>query len=62
MEVSGWRFEVIDLDGRRIDKVLASFPCHGSRPITQDERSDAHHEYCAKHNATGDQLPSSRRM
>jgi putative hemolysin len=23
-EVSGWRFEVVDLDGRRIDKVLAS--------------------------------------
>jgi hypothetical protein len=22
-EVSGWRFEVVDLDGRRIDKVLA---------------------------------------
>ena len=27
VEVSGWRFEVVDLDGRRIDKVLASrFP------------------------------------
>lgn len=24
VEVSGWRFEVIDLDGRRIDKVLAT--------------------------------------
>ena len=24
METSGWRFEVVDLDGRRIDKVLAS--------------------------------------
>jgi putative hemolysin len=24
IEVSGWRFEVVDLDGRRIDKVLAS--------------------------------------
>jgi putative hemolysin len=23
VEVSGWRFEVVDLDGRRIDKVLA---------------------------------------
>ena len=23
IEVEGWRFEVIDLDGRRIDKVLA---------------------------------------
>jgi Transporter associated domain len=23
IEVSGWRFEVVDLDGRRIDKVLA---------------------------------------
>ena len=22
-EVSGWRFEVVDLDGRRIDKALA---------------------------------------
>jgi len=22
--VSGWRFEVVDLDGRRIDKVLAN--------------------------------------
>jgi putative hemolysin len=24
VEVNGWRFEVVDLDGRRIDKVLAS--------------------------------------
>ena len=24
VECAGWRFEVIDLDGRRIDKVLAS--------------------------------------
>ena len=24
VEVSGWRFEVVDLDGRRIDKVMAS--------------------------------------
>jgi putative hemolysin len=23
IEISGWRFEVVDLDGRRIDKVLA---------------------------------------
>jgi putative hemolysin len=23
VEVSGWRFEVVDLDGRRVDKVLA---------------------------------------
>src|SRR5262245_58314873 len=26
IEVSGWRFEVVDLDGRRIDKVLAVRP------------------------------------
>ena len=24
VDVQGWRFEVVDLDGRRIDKVLAS--------------------------------------
>nr|WP_244424567.1 transporter associated domain-containing protein [Methylobacterium nodulans] len=24
VEVGGWRFEVIDMDGRRIDKVLAT--------------------------------------
>ena len=24
VESGGWRFEIIDLDGRRIDKVLAS--------------------------------------
>jgi putative hemolysin len=24
VEASGWRFEVVDLDGRRVDKVLAS--------------------------------------
>ena len=24
IEISGWRFEVVDLDGRRVDKVLAS--------------------------------------
>jgi putative hemolysin len=25
-EYEGWRFEVVDLDGRRIDKVLATPP------------------------------------
>jgi putative hemolysin len=24
IDIQGWRFEVLDLDGRRIDKVLAS--------------------------------------
>jgi putative hemolysin len=24
VDVSGWRFEVVDLDGRRIDKLLAT--------------------------------------
>ena len=24
VEASGWRFEVVDLDGRRVDKVLAT--------------------------------------
>ena len=24
VEVDGWRFEIVDLDGRRIDKVLVS--------------------------------------
>jgi putative hemolysin len=32
-EAHGWRFEVIDLDGRRIDKILASkLPVSGRRP------------------------------
>ncbi|HKA47898.1 MAG TPA: transporter associated domain-containing protein, partial [Methyloceanibacter sp.] len=25
-EYEGWRFEVVDLDGRRIDKILATPP------------------------------------
>ena len=25
IECAGWRFEVVDLDGKRIDKVLATF-------------------------------------
>ena len=25
VDCAGWRFEVIDLDGKRIDKVMASF-------------------------------------
>jgi putative hemolysin len=32
VDVSGWRFEVIDLDGRRIDKVIASPQRVPSRP------------------------------
>jgi putative hemolysin len=24
IEVDGWRFEIVDLDGRRIDKMMAS--------------------------------------
>jgi putative hemolysin len=24
VDISGWRFEVVDLDGRRIDKILAT--------------------------------------
>jgi putative hemolysin len=31
----GWRFEVVDLDGRRIDKVLASRLLHGRRETAQ---------------------------
>jgi putative hemolysin len=26
VEAMGWRFEVVDLDGRRIDKIIASKP------------------------------------
>jgi putative hemolysin len=33
IEVSGWRFEVVDLDGRRIDKVLASRSPVGRRRL-----------------------------
>ncbi len=33
IETNGWRFEVIDLDGRRIDKVLASRPRPVRRPV-----------------------------
>jgi putative hemolysin len=32
VEVHGWRFEVIDMDGRRIDKVLASRASQDSEP------------------------------
>jgi putative hemolysin len=32
VDVSGWRFEVVDLDGRRIDKVIASPLRLASRP------------------------------
>jgi putative hemolysin len=32
IETLGWRFEVVDMDGRRIDKVLA-MPIAGARPI-----------------------------
>lgn len=31
IDALGWRFEVVDLDGRRIDKVLASRPTHRHR-------------------------------
>ncbi len=31
IEANGWRFEVVDLDGRRIDKVLASRSVRGRR-------------------------------
>ena len=31
VETNGWRFEVVDLDGRRIDKVLASRSLRGRR-------------------------------
>ncbi len=33
VEASGWNFEVVDLDGRRIDKVLASRIKGGRRPL-----------------------------
>ena len=33
IEADGWRFEIVDLDGRRIDKVLASrWSTHKRRP------------------------------
>lgn len=33
VDALGWRFEVVDLDGRRIDKVLASRPTHRHRAL-----------------------------
>ena len=30
IECAGWRFEVVDLDGKRIDKVLASAMVEGA--------------------------------
>jgi putative hemolysin len=33
VNAGGWSFEVVDLDGRRIDKVLASRPKGGRRPL-----------------------------
>jgi len=33
VETQGWRFEVVDLDGRRIDKVLATTLPTGGREI-----------------------------
>jgi putative hemolysin len=29
VDAQGWRFEVVDLDGRRIDKVMAIAPARG---------------------------------
>ncbi len=34
VEVSGWRFEVVDLDGRRVDKVLATRALPTRRRVT----------------------------
>jgi putative hemolysin len=30
-EHAGWRFEVVDMDGRKIDKLIAYPPKHGKR-------------------------------
>jgi putative hemolysin len=35
LDAYGWRFEVVDLDGRRIDKVLAARLPHGRRETAQ---------------------------
>jgi putative hemolysin len=46
LEWSGWRFEIVDMDGRRIDKVLAAplaetaAPGEGSRVSASSYRSD----------------------
>jgi putative hemolysin len=37
IECAGWRFEVVDLDGKRIDKVLATFEV--AMPAAQDPES-----------------------
>jgi putative hemolysin len=34
VEWEGWRFEVVDLDGKRVDKVLAS--ALAPEPVAQD--------------------------
>jgi putative hemolysin len=38
VEVSGWQFEVVDLDGRRVDKVLASRVPLSRRQLGRPER------------------------
>ncbi len=35
VETLGWRFEVIDMDGRRIDKVLAQRITNSAAPISE---------------------------
>ncbi|MDP1907740.1 MAG: transporter associated domain-containing protein, partial [Hyphomicrobium sp.] len=34
VEADGWRFEVVDLDGRRVDKILATRPRAPRRRVT----------------------------
>jgi magnesium and cobalt exporter, CNNM family len=41
VDAQGWRFEVVDLDGRRIDKLIATrLPGRTEKPCT-DNQCDA---------------------
>ncbi|RVD32456.1 hypothetical protein EN746_37805, partial [Mesorhizobium sp. M8A.F.Ca.ET.023.02.2.1] len=35
VEAQGWRFEVVDLDGRRIDKLIATRLASGHREVVR---------------------------
>ncbi|TIS10661.1 MAG: hypothetical protein E5X10_22280, partial [Mesorhizobium sp.] len=35
VDAQGWRFEVVDLDGRRIDKLIATRLPDGHRPMAR---------------------------
>ncbi|MGT2480890.1 transporter associated domain-containing protein [Methylobacterium oryzae CBMB20] len=56
-DIAGWRFEVVDLDGRRIDKLLATRPGAGRAQLALQLRFERGSDSVRRHDRASKVTP-----